>query len=289
VPIARFNVHAPGKFIFPIESTRPHRIAENARPSRALNRHMRTESQDHASRENGAKSHGATTPEGKLASARNALKHGMLSDTIVLECESQDRFLQLVVSLHEEFQPQTPFEESLIENMAVARWRLMRVRGMETAGMDYEMRRQAEMSEDIPEDNATRASLAFRTLCDDSRSLELINRYEARYDRQYYRAYRCFIETRDRRTPPSAQPSSNPVAAPLPEPCPPQSEPEKVILPDEPKLAVSEPEASETELTARPTGSLWPSSPVDPVRSGNGEQNGDILIDADLDEAQGEE
>ena len=103
-----FSVHSTPELIFPIESIRPHRIAQNARPSRALNRHMRTESQDHASRENGAKSHGATTPEGKLASSRNALKHGMLSDTIVLECESQDRFLELCADLFEEFQPETP-------------------------------------------------------------------------------------------------------------------------------------------------------------------------------------
>jgi hypothetical protein len=201
---------------------------------------MRTESQNQASCENGAKSHGATTPEGKLASARNALKHGMLSDTIVLECESQDRFLELVVSLHEEFQPQTPFEETLIENMAVARWRLMRVRGMETAGIDHEMRRQAEMR-DLDEDSATRASLAFRTLSDDSRSLELINRYEARYDRQYYRAHRCFIETRDRRTPPSAPAVPIPPAPPQIDPQP-QAEPEKVLLPFEPKPPVLEKE-----------------------------------------------
>jgi hypothetical protein len=230
--------------------------------------HMRTESQNRASRENGAKSHGATTPEGKLASSRNALKHGLLAETIVLQCESTDRFLELVVTLHEEFQPQTPFEETLIENMAVARWRLMRIHGMETAGIDYEMRKQAEMSDSISaEDPATRASLTFRTLSDDSRSLELISRYEARYDRQYYRAYRCFNETRDRRTPPSAQtpqPDGSPLRGPQPAPampippavpqnCPqgvPQSEPENVILPFEPKPPVLEKVDAAMEIPA---------------------------------------
>jgi hypothetical protein len=195
--------------------------------------HMSTERQIQASRENGARSHGPTTPEGKLASSRNATRHGMLSGTIVLKCESTDRFLELVNTLLEEFQPQTPFEESLIENMAIARWRQMRIHGLEKAGMDYEMRRQSEMSSST-ENSATRAAIAFRTLSDDSRSLELISRYDTRYDRQYYRAHRCFIETRDRRTPASAQ---------APQPAPslvPQSEPEKVLLPIEPEQTLTD-------------------------------------------------
>jgi hypothetical protein len=118
----------------------------------------------------------------------------MLSATIVLKGESTDRFRGLLAALLEEFQPQTPFEESLIENMAVVRWRRMRIWGMEQAAMEHEMRRQAETPNstelDPAEHAATRAAIAFRTLSDDSRSLELINRYESRY------------EVRDRRTPP---------------------------------------------------------------------------------------
>jgi hypothetical protein len=201
---------------------------------------MSTERQKQASRANGAKSRGATTPEGKLASSRNAKKHAMLSGTIVLQCESTDRFEELLATLYEEFQPQTPFEKSLIENMAVARWRQFRVWGLEKAGMDYEMRRQDEML-NSNEDSATRASIVFRTLSDDSRSLELINRYDSRYERQYYRAHRRFLEVRDRRTPPSAQPPEPMPASPVvPQSVPqvvPQVEPENVILPLEPKPA----------------------------------------------------
>jgi hypothetical protein len=173
---------------------------------------MSTERQKQASRANGSRSRGPVTIDGKRASSRNAEKHGLLSGTVVLEGESADRFLQLVAALHEEFQPQTPFEEPLIENMAAARWRQMRIWGMEKAGMDHETRRQADMpgsSASCPasgEDNATRAALAFRALSDDSRSLELIHRYDTRYERQYYRAHRRFLEVRDRRTPPSHEP-----------------------------------------------------------------------------------
>jgi hypothetical protein len=181
---------------------------------------MSTERQQQASRENGSKSHGPVTQTGKLNSSQNALKHGMLSDTVVLKCESTDRFLSLVATLFEEFQPQTPFEESLIEDMAVARWRRMRIRGMEKAGMDHEMSRQSATSELIaPEiehaDSATRAWLAFRTVSDDSRSLELINRYDSRCQREYLRAHRRFEEVRDRRTPPPSQ-TEGPSVIPTP-------------------------------------------------------------------------
>jgi hypothetical protein len=207
---------------------------------------MSTERQQNASRANGRKSHGATTPAGKLASSSNAITHGMLSTTIVLKGESTDRFLGLLTALLEEFEPQTPFEESLIENMAVVRWRQMRIWGMEKAAMEHEMLRQAEMPNstelDPAEHAATRAAIAFRTLSDDSRSLELINRYESRYDRQYLRAHRRFLEVRDRRTPPSAQtPQPAPVpACPPPAPIAPQADPEIMVLSLKPKLSAPE-------------------------------------------------
>ena len=175
---------------------------------------MRTESQKQAARANGAKSRGPITPEGKLASSRNAMTHGILSGTIVLQGESEERFNALLADLHAELQPQTTVEITLVENMAVARWRQLRIWGVEKAGMEHQMRAQAEArrtsEEDSSEDTATRCALAFRTLSDDSRSLELINRYEARYDRQFLRAHRRFLELVDRRTPPPDKPPAQP-------------------------------------------------------------------------------
>jgi hypothetical protein len=201
---------------------------------------MSTERQQNASRANGSKSRGPVTPAGKLASSRNAITHGMLSDTVVLKAESQDRFLHLLSALLDEFQPQTPFEESLIENMAVARWRQMRIWGMEKASMEHQMRRQGEIPHstglDPSEHAATRAAVAFRTLSDDSRSLELINRYESRFDRQYLRAHRRFLEVHDRRTPPSAQ---------LPQPAP--------VIPAPPVVPQADPAAPESAVIAKGT------------------------------------
>src|SRR3984957_5699222 len=181
---------------------------------------MRTEKQIEASRINGAKSHGPATEEGKLASSRNAVTHGLASATasntdIALANEGQQCLDDLLHDLENEFQPQTAFERSLIEAMAVARYRQWRIWAIEKASLDHEMRTQAGLRQSsAPMEGATPAALAFRSLSDNSRSLDLMNRYEARYERQYFRAHRRLLEVQDRRTPPAVQPSP-PVAVPV--------------------------------------------------------------------------
>jgi hypothetical protein len=154
-----------------------------------------------ANRANAKKSTGPITSEGKLKSSRNAERHGMLARTIVLNGESRDRFTALLAALKEELRPQTGIESALVENMAVARWRQMRLWAMEKAGIAHEILQQ-ESSPDSPDsvnhDAPTRAALAFRSLSDHSRSLELMNRYESRYDRQYGRALERLIQLREK-------------------------------------------------------------------------------------------
>ena len=136
-----------------------------------------------ASRVNGAKSRGPVTAEGKAISSRNRLRHGLLARSVVLDGENRTRFYRLLSELTAEFTPEGPVQNALVETMAVARWRQMRIWGMEKAGLDYQISKQDE-----PVDAPTKAALAFQTLSDSSRSLELINRYETRYDRQFNRA-----------------------------------------------------------------------------------------------------
>jgi len=146
-------------------------------------------------RANAAKSTGPITPEGKLKSSQNATKHGLLARSIVLEGEVLERFTALLDSLIDLFQPGTCVESALVENMAVARWRQMRLWGMEQADMAREMQKQAlrpgneEANEETAAHDAhTHSAIAFRTLCDHSRSLDTFNRYETRFERQYLRS-----------------------------------------------------------------------------------------------------
>src|SRR5258708_5273837 len=147
---------------------------------------MSTDRRIRASRENGAVSHGPTTPEGKRRSSRNGfhVRHGILAQTVVLDGEDASAFSGLLSSLEAELEPRTPHESALVENMAIARWRLMRLWGIEKESLTLEMAKT-----DAAASPATRAARAFRTLSDESRSLENLHRYETRYDRHYARAY----------------------------------------------------------------------------------------------------
>src|SRR6266853_2503724 len=98
---------------------------------------MSTPKQLAASRANGAMSKGPVTPQGKLNSSRYATRHGMFADTIVLETESRDEFMELIEGLFEEHQPRTPTEIMMVDAIAAARWRQDRIWGMQKVAFDH--------------------------------------------------------------------------------------------------------------------------------------------------------
>jgi hypothetical protein len=153
----------------------------------------RTEKQMEASRLNGAKSHGPVTPEGKAISAQNNLRHGMLAKAILIEGESLEKFYQFMQSLEATWLPVGLIENAFIETMALSQWRQMRLVGMQNAGIDSEVSKQSEF------DPATRAFLAFTTMAEQSRVLDLMIRYETRLDRQYDRALTRLLVAQKRR------------------------------------------------------------------------------------------
>jgi hypothetical protein len=77
------------------------------------------------SRVNGANSKGPKTPEGKLRSARNSRRHGVLARTVVLDDERASSLTALLAAFESELQPVGPVERACVENMAVARWRMI--------------------------------------------------------------------------------------------------------------------------------------------------------------------
>jgi hypothetical protein len=90
-----------------------------------------TEKQLAANRANAQYSTGPRTPEGRAAVRYNALTHGILARAIVPEAlapyESAGDFAQLLTALHEGFAPASVMEELLVEQIAVAYWRLARL------------------------------------------------------------------------------------------------------------------------------------------------------------------
>ncbi|HZU27814.1 MAG TPA: hypothetical protein VFA04_19945 [Bryobacteraceae bacterium] len=151
---------------------------------------MSSERRIRASRENGAKSHGPKTPEGKLRSSRNAIKHGLLSEIIVLPTEPAERFLQLSTELEDEFHPSTPFQRLQVESIAACAWRIRRVWALEKTAYKYEAGLMGPCQ--LPPDEKTYRS--FRAMADFTRALELLSRYESRYERQMARAYKTLMD-----------------------------------------------------------------------------------------------
>ena len=88
---------------------------------------MSSEAKVAANRQNAQKCTGPKTVEGKARSSRNALKHGLLSKSVVLDDEDADVFLTLKQTLHEELAPVGEGERFLVDRIALCQLRLARI------------------------------------------------------------------------------------------------------------------------------------------------------------------
>src|SRR3954449_5305086 len=142
---------------------------------------LRTEAQRLAARLNGQKSRGPKTAEGKAVSARNAMKHGLNSASVVLWCEKKEKYHQYLEDLTAEWEPETITELELVTALADAQWQLKRLTAIRTASLDLEMdRAEKSFHEDFPaSDETTRLALAWQALAVETRTLSEVNRHEA--------------------------------------------------------------------------------------------------------------
>ncbi len=67
---------------------------------------------------------GPRTPAGKERSKRNALKHGIFSNVVLLEAEQRAEFGALLRGLRKDFQPKRTVEQLLVDKLACLYWRL---------------------------------------------------------------------------------------------------------------------------------------------------------------------
>src|ERR1700692_3242095 len=95
---------------------------------------MSTTAQILANRQNSLLSTGPCSASGKIASAKNAISHGLSSTgDPVLSHEDRTQFNALLERYKLDFSPTTGHEEFLVVNMVGARWRLERAGRIETA------------------------------------------------------------------------------------------------------------------------------------------------------------
>jgi len=160
----------------------------------------RTEAQIAASRANGALSHGPVTEEGKRIAQSNALKHGLLSNTILIPGESEEMFDELLADRIREFDPQTGSEMSCVQAMVVCLWRQMRTWGLTAAGQTLEILRQAERDPEaaaLP--MAAQTYLAITGINKRDNGIDTLHRYETSYERQYARQLRTLLALKQAR------------------------------------------------------------------------------------------
>src|SRR5260370_19771327 len=158
---------------------------------------MPSQRKSDTARANGAKSRGPKSAETKEKSSRNSLRHGFTARSIILlECESADEFQKMEDDFAAMHQPATPAEQDLVDEMVVARWRINRIRTIDTVILDCEMvRKKPEIEKQyVQPDAGIHMAIAFRTLAEDSRCTSSISRYESRLSRMYDRAYKTLRE-----------------------------------------------------------------------------------------------
>ncbi len=86
-----------------------------------------SEKQHEANRRNAMLSTGPITTEGKATVRLNALRHGLRARTILLPGENAGEFHRLCADLESDWNAQTRTEQLLVEQMAVAQWKLARL------------------------------------------------------------------------------------------------------------------------------------------------------------------
>jgi hypothetical protein len=98
-----------------------------------------------ANRANAQKSTGPKTPKGRAASRLNALKHGLLSQEVLIcsphRYESEEELFALHDRFRDELQPMGPLELMLCDQIVTTHWRLRRVLAAESAEMALSLRR----------------------------------------------------------------------------------------------------------------------------------------------------
>ena len=163
---------------------------------------MASQSKSDAARENGKKSRGPITPQGKKNSSRNALKHGLTAESVVLPAESEHDFEELLQAHFDIYKPANAVEMDLVQTMALARWRLRRIATLESSLFENEL---AFCQKEIDEKFETISDLGRLAFVFEKQttSLALLIRYESSLTRLHDRTYKHLKELQKLRNEPT--------------------------------------------------------------------------------------
>jgi hypothetical protein len=143
---------------------------------------MATSAQLLANRNNAALSTGPRTPDGKAASSRNAIKHGLSSAFRVLAHEDQEEFDRLVEEMRTYHRPRDIHQRLLVDQMAKSQWLLARAQRLQAVAYDLLAGAQDDFDPDTAIVNAMRAT--------NPDIIGRLERYAANAERSFYKAHR---------------------------------------------------------------------------------------------------
>jgi len=131
---------------------------------------MASEKQIAANRLNAKKSTGPRTPEGKAATGQNAFVHGLRCRQILIPGEDPAQYEGLAADLNAEWQPTSPTEAALVEQIAVSLWKIQRLDGLEQSRYDEFSFNETRLMESIWRQQA-RLERSFHKAIDQLKSL----------------------------------------------------------------------------------------------------------------------
>jgi hypothetical protein len=176
-----------------------------------------SEKQILANRQNAQKSCGPKTDQGKAISSRNAIKHGLYSNDIIINSvnlrEDRGQFEALVQSVTDELNPESEIQHHLVSKIAVCLWRHKRAVAAETSqlnrqldSIDNDIRfdhilryiKDMDHTDQLPAETVRQKSdlIKIRSIPHQNFNLNLI-RYEMRLERQLSRSLRFYKQLKN--------------------------------------------------------------------------------------------
>lgn len=114
-----------------------------------LDKTITSDKQIKANQANSKKSTGAKTISGKLAVSGNAVKHGLFAQRLILNDENLGEYAQLIDGLIDALNPVGTLEQLLVEKIAVATWKQLRLTRAESAGIELDRRLELQSNRNL--------------------------------------------------------------------------------------------------------------------------------------------
>jgi hypothetical protein len=121
----------------------------------------------------------------------NALKHGLSARTVVLNHEDEIGYHEVRGSLYRQYQPATPQECMLVDQLASSWWRTIRARQYETDMMNMQvdtLKRRHKNRKTVHTKESDRQALAVALTVEPQDDFKTFFRYDAAIERSFYRA-----------------------------------------------------------------------------------------------------